>query len=270
MDLKRTGVVSNCWRVQLEAGEAIEKLIGQTLETGFRYIELRQGCLGDCEDDADNPIPERLDRLTSSFPEATFNLAMQLPVLTRPGEVSAGQRSLAVEAAQATRGSNRGGHLRLVDLESPAIDHADFDTTRDVVVELAASLPDGVVSIENSIQPWAVFRSTFERLRESVPDLRLCYDPCNLWMPGDGDQAGSITDSIPIEWYSMVHFKQRRGNDVLTTLTDGDVDLSAQARLLTEAGYHGPLLLETTATEDVFESFRISLENLEALMAAGG
>ena len=42
------GAITNSWRFQLETRELID-LVGLAREKGAKHIELRQTCLGDCE-----------------------------------------------------------------------------------------------------------------------------------------------------------------------------------------------------------------------------
>ena len=43
------GIVTNCFRTQLDAGAPLVDLIGEASRRGFRAIELRQTCLGEFE-----------------------------------------------------------------------------------------------------------------------------------------------------------------------------------------------------------------------------
>ena len=42
----QVGLVSNCWKTQLEQGQDLVELLDRAGERGLRAIELRQGCLG--------------------------------------------------------------------------------------------------------------------------------------------------------------------------------------------------------------------------------
>ena len=43
------GIVSNCWKIQLDRGQTLDVLIEQAVRQGLRAVELRQGCLGEYE-----------------------------------------------------------------------------------------------------------------------------------------------------------------------------------------------------------------------------
>ena len=72
------GLVSNCWRAQLEQDYPLESLLEQAVENDYRVVELRQSCLGTFEDAQQMPSAERLARLPERFPEVRFNLAVLL------------------------------------------------------------------------------------------------------------------------------------------------------------------------------------------------
>ena len=54
------GIVSNCFRTQLDSGTALEDLLGEASRRGYRAIELRQGCLGEFETTDRQPIAGHL------------------------------------------------------------------------------------------------------------------------------------------------------------------------------------------------------------------
>ena len=56
------------------------------MERGAKHIELRQTCLGECEEgtgDAWRPNLDQLKEVVQTYPNVTFDLAMALPCLTR-------------------------------------------------------------------------------------------------------------------------------------------------------------------------------------------
>src|SRR5438094_616777 len=115
------GIVSNCWRAQLEAGASLEDLIAEAVRRGYNYVELRQGCLGSYERGSDpGPDAEALARLAGRFTEIGFNLALALPFFgsaVTPAHplFQAGLDSSYAMAA----GRARNAHVRLVDTETP-------------------------------------------------------------------------------------------------------------------------------------------------------
>lgn len=266
IDRSRQGAVSNCWQSQLVDGQPLENLIGRAVdELGFRHIELRQGSLGTFEDSDRMPDADALACLSSQFPLVSFDLAVELPVFAEPVRQNDSRRQRYLEAAHALS-----GHLRIVDLTPcPA-----FDVTNDWLgmaaenlTSLANDLSDGLVSIEHSIQPWSRFWPAFETARSKCEaTLKLCYDPVNLWLTGDGAQAGEITRSIPVESLSMVHLKQRRGDSTLPSFTEGDVDWLSQLSILADRNYGGPFLFEIAPSESAWEELAAGLQNLDSLL----
>ena len=128
----------------------------------------------------------------------------------------------------------------------------------DSLSNLKTRIPTGIVSVEHSFQPWTGFRTLLEVANSSGSNVRLCYDPCNLWLAGDGEEANEITASLPVDWLSMVHLKQRVGNLVSPRLEPGEVNLPRQLNLLNDAQYTGPFLFETTPSEEVWKCLRDS------------
>ena len=265
------GIVSNCWRTQLEAGVSLAELIAEAVRRGYRAVELRQTCLGDCETGDDHlPLAEALSELPDMYPGIRFNLAINVPCL-QPG-FSADDRVFTAGkwAAQAVAGDCP-PHLRLVDLQTTAAQLSaagPVDTGRAiaklarVVVEL-----DGVLSLEHARQPWHGFRAAFDAARDDLARdadrLRLCYDPCNLLLGGDGVDPAGVTASLCADELSMVHGKQRRGDRGLAVVTDGDIDWAAQAAALTNIGYRGPILFEVEPHEDIWQNLDVSCRYLQ-------
>ena len=266
IDRSRLGVVSNCWQSQLVDGQPLENLIGRAVdELGFRHIELRQGSLGAFEDSDRLPDADALASLSSQFPLVSFDLAVELPVFAEPVGQNNNLRQRYLEAARALS-----GHLRIVDLSPcPASDVTAewFAMAAGNLTSLTTELSDGLVSIEHSIQPWSRFWPAFESARaKHEGTLKLCYDPANLWLTGDGTHAAEITRSIPVKSLSMVHLKQRRGDSTLPSFTEGDVDWLSQLSILAETDYGGPFLFEIAPSEAVWEEFAAGLENLDSLL----
>ena len=273
----RLGLVSNCWKVQLDAGARLTELVEQAVNEGFRFVELRQGCLGGCEDSASRlPFPHMLKELAERFPEITFDLAVELPVFSEPIDVSSAAVDTMLRSAKALSAHGHPAHLRIVDLMSktvPSTRSANDDGSRfcmqdvvDSLSNLKTELPTGIVSVEHSFQPWTGFRTLFEVANVSDINVQLCYDPCNLWLAGDAEAASEITASLPVDWLSMVHLKQRVDRSVSPRLEPGKVDWPWQLNLLNDAQYVGPYLFETTPSEDVWECLRDSRGYLASIV----
>ncbi len=267
------GLVSNCWRVQLESGIPLETLIAEAARRGCRAVELRQTCLGSFESGSDHlPNAERLSTLPEEFPGVRFNVAICVPFLDP--KMTPDDRVFAAGkwAAQAVCGENP-PHLRLVDLTTDGQRLADipFDVVSQSIARLVESLAaiDGVLSVENSRQPWQPFREimagTHKLLGLDSDRLRLCYDPCNLLFPGDDVDPTAVTASLSADELSMVHFKQRLGGRIQNVVCDGDIDWQRQLAALKQIGYVGPCLFEVESDEDLWELLHESIEYLGRL-----
>ncbi len=266
IDRSRLGAVSNCWQFQLAEGQPLEDLIERaTQDFGFRQIELRQGALGAFEESDRTPNVEMLAGLSTRFPEVSFDLAVELPVFAEPVRRDGSRRRRYLEAASALS-----GHLRIVDLTPCSIVEPSGDWLAMAVenlASLAGDLPDGLVSIEHSVQPWPVFWPAFKRAWSSNRDtLRLCFDPANLWLTGDGSRSAEITQSVPVESLSMVHLKQRRGDSTLAAFTDGDVDWQSLLQILRNRDYAGPFLFEIAPSSSVWDEQAAGVEYLDGAL----
>lgn len=267
IDRSRLGAVSNCWQFQLAEGQPLEDLIERaTQDFGFRQIELRQGSLGAFEDSGRMPNAEMLAGLAARFPDVSFDLAVELPVFAEPVRRDDARRRHYLEAAAALS-----GHLRIVDLMPCSIVEPSADWLAMAVenlASLAGDLPDGLVSIEHSLQPWSLFWPAFERAwagnRET---LRLCFDPANLWLTGDGSRSVEITQAVPVESLSMVHLKQRRTDSTLAAFTDGDVNWQPLLRLFSDRNYTGPFLFEIAPSSSVWDELASGIAYLDGLLA---
>ena len=272
----RLGLVSNCWKFQLDAGESLRHLVRRAVNEGFRFVELRQGCLGEFEEPATRlPNAESLASLTREFPELTFNLAVELPIFSRPIDTASRDIRTKLKATHALADDRRPAHLRIVDLVSKTVPVTGSENSlpsdfvfEDVITsisKLQKELSLGVLSIEHSFQSWSGFARLFEVARSQAGSseaantlLKLCYDPCNLWLTGEGGSASEITQSVPVDWLAMVHLKQRIDGSVSTRLEPGEVDWWQHLTTFWHAGYSGPFLFETAPTEDVWESLAVS------------
>ncbi|MCP3696456.1 MAG: hypothetical protein GY917_29950, partial [Planctomycetaceae bacterium] len=116
--MNQLGIVTNCWKHELDQGAPLEQLLDQAVDYGLVAIELRQTALGTFES-ADSHLPDvqRLGELAHEYPGCCFDYAMSLSFLS--GEITEAAECVRLgrEAAAAVAG-NGVPHLRLVDLMS--------------------------------------------------------------------------------------------------------------------------------------------------------
>ena len=262
------GLVSNCWQHQLESGADLLDLVVNAPTHGFRCVELRQTCLGRFES-GDECIPDvaALQELPAAAPQVEFNIAINVPFLLPGAAEQSDVFAAAVDATVSVYGDNR-PHLRLVDLTTTSdqlagIEISDVARSIERLVRRMSDV-DGQLSVEHSLQSWSRFLDVFRTTREFLDDqndrLRLCYDPVNLFFSDVGPDPGSVTRSLRAEEISMVHFKQRRENTILTRVADGDVDWRDQAAALAEIEYRGPCLFEIRSSDKLGEEMKASVE----------
>lgn len=264
------GIVSNCWKTQLDQGAALADLIERAEQIGYRAVELRQTALGEFETGEDSlPLAEPLTVLPERFPGVRFNVAVCVPFLDAGMQTSHPVFTAGKWATQAVAGESV-PHLRLVDLmtSGDAFAKADLKAVSKSIVQLTRSLIeiDGFLSIEHSRQPWKPFREVFLSAREELGTdkdrLKLCYDPCNLLFPGDGVDPNEVTASLEAGELSMVHFKQWDDGNILERVQDGKIDWSEQVWILNQKQYAGAGLMEIAPGENIWENLEGSWEYL--------
>ncbi len=264
------GLVSNCWRTQLLDGVDLVELIDEAMQRGYRAVELRQTCLGHFEtDDEHVPLADALAALPGQFPAIRFNIAINVPCFNSEMTADDSLFQAARLAAFAVSGEFP-PHLRLVDLTTVGerLDGLPAEAAGESVARLTRSMAefDGVLSIENSLQPWAWFRRVFDSARDELGNdadrLKLCFDPCNLLMPGDGVEPLEVTDSLSATDLSMVHFKQRREGKIYPAVSDGDIDWAGQLSCLNQKHYQGAALFEVEPHKRIWEYLKGSVEYL--------
>lgn len=264
------GIVSNCWKTQLDAGIDLDVLVDESRRRGFRVIELRQGSLGKYEFGAMSlPRPDRLAELQSRFAGVQFNMAMSLPCLG--GEMTR-RTPLFVAGRAAANALARGGrpHLRLVDLETDPSQRPELTVgyVARALVELTESLIEahGILSIENGKQPWPWFHSVLDearqRLGENATRLQCCFDPCNLLLTECSDDVPDIVASISPDEISMIHVKQRRDGQILPDISAGDLDWPVLLNVLHQQGHSAPLLFEVAPHVDVWQHLEDGISHL--------
>lgn len=266
------GVVSNVWQELLRKGEALEDLVRAAEESGLRFVELRQTCLGDYESTDLVPDAVRLRALREQFPGVTLTLALNVPFLGGDLDSAGDLLTAGVEAAEALAG-NGGAHLRLVDLCATGEVEIDAQTV-DRLVQLAGRLAEkgGVLALENSLHPWAPLLSLFARVRERLGEreecLCICLDPCNVHVQGErGLGEADFPEELRALDLSMFHIKQSRQGILLPVVEEGDVDWARQLRRLHEIGFDGPVLLEIAPSADAWDAIERSRDYLARLEA---
>lgn len=268
------GIVSNCWKHQLETGQALESLIDQAEQRGFRAIELRQGCLGEYESAAAEAhsslsARDRLAGLSRPFPAIEFNLAVSLPVF---GRFAAQDNPSVLNALQAAIALARDGapHFRIVDTETRTrqLDDLAMDQAARAVCELTRELAavGGRLSIEHAYQAWPVFWSTILKARTlagtDAAQLRVCLDPCNLLLTEPPESVLPIVDAVAVDGISMIHAKQRRNGQIQPDVAGGDLDWHRLLRLFDEKQYTGLWLFEVAPHPDVWDHLDRSIQFL--------
>lgn len=258
--MNQPGIVTNCWKEQLDQGVALETLLDSAVQYKLVFIELRQTALGRIESASDySPDVKQLRELAERYPLLRFNYAMSFPFLS--GGISSAGKFLdqAREAAVAVAGDSL-PHLRLVDLVTSREQIADFEvmTVREMA-ELVRSMDQvgGILSVENCRQPWKDLFRVVQRTRDQLgrlgEKLKICFDPANF---GLSDEAGDPLEALSqmeISELSMVHVKQVKEAVVLPELVAGEVDWAAQLSQLEQRGYQGPVLFEMAPGPDCWQ-----------------
>ena len=273
------GAITNSWREQLYSTE-LSQLVERARRRGAAHIELRQTCLGEYEEGADEnwrPLTDKLARLARTFPVLTFNLAMAYPCLTRETGPASPQFQASLQAAKAV--GVMSPRLRLVDT---ARFNGVWEKPQDVasavvgISELAReSAHQGVrLLLENAGQPiWSmalVVREARKALNtHEAGYLGLCVDPINSMMSDPGSDPIAEILALPLDHIFMVHFKQTRSGQPHPTVGDGDLDYPRLLEVLKSVGYEGLAILEIPAGEKAFDNFRASVGYLTKLMSPG-
>lgn len=254
------GLVSNCWKVQLDAGIGLDSLIAGTVRRGLTVIELRQGSLGEYEAGPTCvPQAERLAGLARRFVDVRFNVALSLPCLS--GELMRDDSLfLSGQAAAVALASGQPPHLRLVDLQTrpEQCSASSVEAAARGLVELTEAMIDvgGILSIEHSRQPWPWFESVMHAARKRLGDqssrLKLCFDPCNLLLTERPEDLTNIVASVQPDEVSMIHVKQRRDGQVQPDVGHGELDWRQLLQVLRGNGHIGPWLFEVAPHANVW------------------
>lgn len=264
------GIVSNCWKVQLDNGTSLETLVEQAVDEGFRAVELRQGCLGEYESivmpdgSADNDC-ERFTALSQRFRGVSFNLAVSLPCFG--GHLRGDDpRFRAAFAAAHALAPSRSPHLRLVDTQTrtPRLSADAISEAGKVIADMTNTLVNagGQLSVEHAYQCWDDFWSAMQQARRhlgsSALQLRCCFDPCNLLLTEPPASIGSIVDSVVPDDVSMIHLKQRREGQIQPDVARGDLDWPQLLQSLQRRGHRGPWLFEVAPDVAIWQNLRRS------------
>lgn len=263
------GIVSNCWKLQLDAGESLLHLMDRARHAGFRAIELRQGCLGEFESHLEGIsfAPDSFSRLADRFPDLQLNLAVSLP-LFGPDQADmddAFQRALDVAVAL---GGGTNPHLRLVDTttRSPQLDDATMERAARQLALMTRLVIDrgGDLAVEHAYQSWSTFESVFQQSRRLLASdehrLRCCFDPCNLLLTEPVDNIIEIVSQIRPDEVSMIHLKQRQHGAIMTEVGTGDLDWIQLLATLDKNQHVGPWLFEIAPSEQIWHCLERSIQ----------
>ncbi len=264
------GLVSNCWKVQLDSGSGLDSLIAEAVQRELTVIELRQGSLGEYEA-GPNCVPQadRLSELIRRFPQVLFNVALSLPCLS--GELSREESLfLAGRSAAMALANGQPPHLRLVDLQTRPEQclESSVEAAARGLVELTEAMieVEGFLSIEHSRQPWPWFDSVMNaarrRLGKRGSRLRLCFDPCNLLLTERAEEVAGIVELVQPKAVSMIHVKQRKNGQVQPHVGDGDLDWPRLLGTLRLRGHVGPVLFEIAPHVDVWANLESAVARL--------
>mgnify|MGYP002849894443 CR=1 FL=1 len=256
------GIVSNCFKCQLDEGESLAGLVMESTRRGYSVIELRQGCLGDGESPGTLvPRPDALANLTADCPGVTWDLALGYPCMDP--KTDGADEIFAAGCESISRLAGEGmAHLRLVDLST---DHAGVNPA-----DAAASIGrlfrrvrevGGQLSIEHARESWAWFIEVFSRAHDDAgvdrDRLKICFDPCNLLVAPDRPDPAEVTAGLDPELVSMIHIKQRRDGQPWPAVAEGEVDwesvIPAINAMHAGRGFDGPLLFEVAPSRDVWD-----------------
>ena len=268
------GAITNSWREQLPS-HSVKELVGQAVQKGAKHIELRQTCLGECEEGAGDgwrPNLDQLQEVVQAYPDLTFDLAMALPCLSQKIDPQGEGFQAALAGAKVVGGSHP--HLRVVD---PAPFDSTWDSPSDIPEEALglaglaseAARQGVVMSLENSSQPIASMAMLVETIRDMVPgpagqNLGLCPDPTNqLRRFPDSDPLADL-EALPLDMIKIVHFKQMRDGQTHPSVDEGDLDCRKMRDILDAKGYTGAAIMEIPSDNDVFDNLEASFRYLDS------
>lgn len=266
------GIVSNCWKLQLDAGESLVHLIERSMHEGFQAIELRQGCLGEFESHLDGRsfAPASFSELSDRFPELHFNLAVSLPLFSSEQIDFDHEFQRVLEAAVCLSGGIE-PHLRLVDTttRTPLLDDATMEQAARRLALMTHQVIDrqGDLAVENAYQSWPIFEAVLEQARRLLAEdssrLRCCFDPCNLLLTETVEDTCEIVSQIRPDDVSMIHLKQRQQGTIRTEVGAGDLDWIQLMATLDRNQHTGPWLFEIAPSLQIWDCLQRSIQYLE-------
>lgn len=273
-EINQLGIVTNCWKYELDQGVPLVACLDQAVEHGLVAIELRQTALGDLEStDRCFPAVEQLAEVTQRYPGLCFDYAMGLSFLS--GELSSADDLVdqACQAAVAVAGEAR-PHLRLVDVSTIAAEIRQCEeSTVQELVGLVQRMDQvgGILSVENCRQPWDDLWRIVQRSREQLgslgDQLKICFDPANFgFVPEAGDSLAALSQ-LRAHDLSMVHLKQIKEAVVLPELVTGEVDWRAHLSELKQRDYQGPFLFEMAPGPDCWQRLEAAKLYLQQQLA---
>lgn len=271
MSERTWGIVSNCWKQQLDAGESLVSLIQRAAQDGYRAIELRQGFLGEFESrlTACSDGGPALTELSGRYPEMQFNLAVSLPLFGGPMDEHDLRFRQALHASlELSAGTSP--HLRLVDTatRTPQLDAEAMERAARLLTGMTRTLihHGGTLSVEHAYQEWSVFAAVLQRSRSQLGNeahrLRCCFDPCNLLLTEPVEHVIGIVSRIRPDEVSMIHLKQRFLGTILPEVAAGDLDWPQLLAALDRQHHPGPWLFEIAPSDHVWNCLRRSQEYL--------
>lgn len=268
------GAITNSWREQLPSHSVME-LVGQAVQKGAKHIELRQTCLGECEQGAGDewrPNLEGLKEVVQNYSGLTFDLAMALPCLSREIDPQGEGFQAALAGAKIVGGSQP--HLRVVDpapVDSPWETPSDIPDVAMGLVGLAAeAASQGVImSLENSSLPIRSMAMLVEQVRKRLPEqdgksLGLCPDPTNQLRRFPESDPLAELESLPLHMIKIVHFKQLRAGETHPSVDEGDLDCLKMRDILDAKGYTGAAIMEIPSAPDIFDNLESSFRYLKS------
>jgi len=268
------GAITNSWREQLPSS-TVKELVGVAVEKGAKHIELRQTCLGECEEGAGDdwrPNLGQLQDVVAAYPALTFDLAMALPCLTQSIDPKGEMFQAALAGAKLVGGSQP--HLRVVDpapVDGPWSVPSDIPETAlglaGLVTEAASQ---GVImSMENSSLPIRNMAMLVEHVRSMVSEeaalgLGLCPDPTNQLRRFPESDPLAELDALPLDMIKIVHFKQLRRGETYPSVDEGDLDCLRMRDILDAKGYTGAAIMEIPSDAAVFDNLESSFQYLDS------
>lgn len=279
---RQLGLVSNCWKIQLDQGESLVDLISRASLRDLRAIELRQGSLGEFEKDLAQadvaPSAARaFEDLAARHPAMTLNLALSLPCFDGTDLLERPDTRAGLAAARALTPVGQ-FHFRIVDIQtrSPTL---SAETRRQVVgqlTKLADRVSDlgGSLSLENAYQDWSTFWSVLNevqsRLKPTTARVRCCLDPCNLLLTQDPESIEeTIAGVAPID-VAMIHLKQRAQQQIQPGFGPGDVNWNRLLEIFHAWPESIPWLLEVAPHASFWDNLTDSLAFLRAFQESHG